>query len=444
MTDLRPAAVGPTFRPVHAWYVVGVLALANCVSFIDRLILSLLVQPIKADLGISDTAFSLLAGAAFAIFYCGMGLIIARWADRYSRKWIVTAGITLWCLMTALSGTAKSYLQLFAYRVGVGVGEATLSPCAYSLLAGHFPPQRLALAVGIFSAGVTAGTGLAYLLGGSVIGWVMSLGTVQWPLFGELSGWRLVMAVVGLMGLPVAVLMMFVKEPPRPQGAAPATLAEVWAHFKANATRYGPVFAGYGMTTITAFAVMIWTPELYRRQYGAGIGEAALTLGTVALLGGLLGAFLGGMLSDRLETRGDPHAKLRVLAGCGLGLVLPAVVAPLMPSMLGHACAIFLVFFFGSAATGPAGAFVQSITPDRMRAQFGAAYQLSLVLVGATVGPVSVGLFTDHLFGDESKIGLSMALVAAIANPIAAWLLWRAFTTARASAPARTASAQNW
>jgi MFS family permease len=421
------------YRPAHAWYVVGVLALANCVSFIDRLILSLLVQPIKTELGISDTAFSLLAGAAVAIFYCGVGLVIARWADRYSRKWIVTIGITLWCLMTALSGTARSYLQLFAYRVGVGVGEATLSPSAYSLLAGHFPPQKLALAVGIFSAGVTAGTGLAYLLGGSVIGWVISLGSVELPLLGELSGWRLVMAVVGLLGLPVALLMAFVREPERPQGLPPATLTEVWAHFKTHAKEYGYVFAGYGATTITAFAVMIWTPELYRRQYGAGIGEAAFVIGTVALIGGLLGAFIGGALSDRLEANGDSRAKLRVLAGCGIGLLLPAVLAPLMPTMHGHAALILLTFFFGSAAMGPAGAFVQSITPDRMRAQFGAFYQFSLVLVGATLGPFAVGFVTDNVFGDEAKIGLSMALVAAVFNPIAAWLLWRAFRLSKAT-----------
>ena len=434
MTDPERPAAAAAFRPVYAWYVVGVLALANCVSFIDRLILSLLVQPIKAELAISDTAFSLLAGAAFALFYCGVGLLIARWADRYSRKWIVTAGITLWCLMTAVSGTARSYLELFAYRIGVGVGEATLSPSAYSLLAGYFPPHRLALAVGIFSAGVTAGTGLAYLLGGSVIGWVMSLGTVHLPLFGELSGWRLVMAVVGLLGLPVALLMLFVKEPPRPRGVAPATLGEVWAHFRSQARSYGYVFAGYGTTSITAFAVMIWTPELYRRQYGAGIAEAALAIGTVALAGGLLGAFLGGTLSDWLESRGDRRAKLRVLAGCGIGLLLPAVVAPFMPTLVGHAAVIFLMFFFGSAATGPAGAFVQSITPDHMRAQFGAWYQLSLVLVGATVGPFAVGFITDHVLGDESRIGLSMAIVAAIANPIAAALLWRAFRGSRTPA----------
>lgn len=421
-----------SFRPVYAWFVVTVLALANAVSFIDRLILSLLVQPIKAELGISDTAYSLLAGAAFAIFYCGMGLVIARWADRYSRKWIITTGVTLWCGMTALSGLARSYAQLFLFRVGVGVGEATLSPSAYSMLAGYFPPQRLSLAIGIFSAGVTGGTGIAFLLGGALIGWVFAQGAISLPIMGELAGWRLVMVLVGLLGLPVALLMLFVREPARASGFRPAEFAEVWQHFRKNLSAYGYVFAGYGTTSITAFAVMTWTPALYQRQYGASIPEAATTLGTVALVGGLLGAFLGGALSDRLESRGDRLAKLRVLAGCGLGLLLPGIVAPFMSSMVGHAAVIFWMFFFGSAATGPAGAYVQSITPDPMRAQFGAAYQLSLVLVGATLGPFAVGFTTDYIFGDEQKIGQSLALTSAVANPLAAWLLWRAFSRARA------------
>lgn len=422
----------PSFRPAYAWFVVTVLALANAVSFIDRLILSLLVQPIKAELGISDTAYSLLAGAAFAIFYCGMGLVIARWADRYSRKWIITTGVTLWCGMTALSGLARSYAQLFLFRVGVGVGEATLSPSAYSMLAGYFPPQRLSLAIGIFSAGVTGGTGIAFLLGGALIGWVFAQGAIALPIIGELAGWRLVMVMVGLLGLPVALLMLFVREPARASGFRPAQFTEVWQHFRRNLSAYGYVFAGYGTTSITAFAVMTWTPALYQRQYGATIPEAATTLGTVALVGGLLGAFLGGALSDRLESRGDRIAKLRVLAGCGLGLLLPGIIAPFMPSMLSHAAVIFWMFFFGSAATGPAGAYVQSITPDAMRAQFGAAYQLSLVLVGATLGPFAVGFTTDYIFGDEQKIGSSLALTSAIANPLAVWLLWRAFSRARA------------
>lgn len=420
-----------SFRTVYAWFVVVVLALANCISFIDRLIISLLVQPIKADLQISDTAFSLLAGAAFAIFYCGMGLVIARWADRYSRKWIITTGITLWCSMTALAGLARSYAQLFLFRIGVGVGEATLSPSAYSILAGYFPPQRLSLAIGVFSAGVTAGTGLAFLLGGAVISWVYAQGQVTLPLLGEMGGWRLVMVSVGMLGLPIALLMLLVREPARASGFRPAPFRDVWQHFRQNLRAYGFVFAGYGTTSITAFAVMTWTPALYQRQYGASIPEAATTIGVVALTGGLLGAFIGGSLADYLESRGDRLAKLKVLAGCGVGLLLPGIVAPLMPSMWSHAAVIFWMFFFGSAATGPGGAYVQSITPDSMRAQFGAAYQLALVLVGATLGPFAVGFTTDYVFADEQKIGLSLMLTSAIANPIAAWLLWRAFTSAR-------------
>ena len=431
-TSSSPPSGSTEFRPVYAWFVVAVLALANCVSLIDRLILSLLVQPIKSDLGISDTAFSLLAGAAFAIFYCGMGLVIARWADRYSRKWIITGGITLWCGMTALSGLARSYGQLFLYRIGVGVGEATLSPSAYSMLSGYFPPRRLALAIGLFSAGVTAGTGIAYLLGGAVIGWVFAQGAVAVPLLGELSGWRLVMLSVGLLGLPVALLMLLVCEPPRSPGFARASVADTWHYFRAHLPRYGWVFAGYGATSVTAFAVMTWTPALYQRQYGATIPEAAAVLGTVALLGGLIGAFAGGWLSDRLETRGDTAAKLRVLCGCGFGLVLPGIIAPFMPTMHAHAAVIFFMFFFGSAATGPAGAYVQSISPEPMRAQFGAAYQLALVLVGATLGPFLVGFLTDFVFGNEQKIGLSLSLTSLLANPLAAWLLWRAFRETRA------------
>jgi MFS family permease len=272
---------------------------------------------------------------------------------------------------------------------------------------------------------------MAFLLGGAVIGWVFAQGPITLPLLGELGGWRLVMVLVGAIGLPVAVLMLFVKEPPRPAGFTRSSVSEVWAHFRNNLPRYGYVFAGYGTTSVTAFAVMTWTPALYQRQYGASIPEAAVVIGTVALVGGLLGAFSGGWLSDHLESRGDAHAKLRVLFGCGIGLVLPGIVAPLMPTMLAHAAVIFLMFFFGSAATGPAGAYVQSITPEAMRAQFGAMYQFSLVLVGATLGPFLVGFTTDYVFADEQKVGWSLVLTSLIANPIAAWLLWRAFKGTR-------------
>ncbi len=425
---MSEGALTSVHRPAYAWFVVAVLALANCVSFIDRLILSLLVMPIKQELGLSDTEISLLQGLAFAIFYCVVGLAIARLADRASRKWIITAGITLWCLMTAMSGFARSYAQLFLMRIGVGFGEGTLSPSAYSLIAGYFPRERLALAVGVFSAGVTAGMGLAFLIGGAAIQWVMAQGPLILPGLGTIDGWRLVFLLVGALGLPVAILMLFVREPARAAGFTPATLGEVIAHLRANLARYGYVFAGYGATSITVFAVVSWTPTFYFRHYAASIPAAATVLGVIALTGGLAGAFAGGALADRLEQRGDPHAKLKVLAGCCTGLVLPAFIAPFMPTMQASAAVLWFTFFFGSAATGPAGAYVQSITPDAMRAQLGACYQLSLTLVGATLGPFLTAFFTDFVFRDESAIGYSLSAVAAIANPFAAvltWLAWR-------------------
>ncbi len=410
----------------HAWYVVAVLALANTVSFIDRLILSLLVTPIKADLGLTDTQVSLLQGFAFALFYCVAGLALARLADRTSRKWIVTAGITLWCLMTTLSGTARHYGQLFLYRFGVGVGEGTLSPSAYSLIASYFPRERLSLAIGVYGLGVTAGIGLAYLGGGAAIHWVSTQGAIDLPGLPPLAGWRLVFAMVGALGLPVAALMLFVREPTRPN-VAPARVSDVLAQYRRHWRRYSFVMFGYGATSITIYAVMTWTPTFYQRHYGATIPQAATILGTIALAGGLCGAALGGALADRLEQRGDAHAKLRVLYWCTIGLFLPAIIAPFMPTMYGSAAVLALTFFFGTACTGPAGAFVQANTPESMRAQFGAIYLLALTLVGATLGPLLTALFTDYVFRDEASLGYSLAAVSFIGNLLALWLIRRAF-----------------
>lgn len=424
---------------IHAWYVVVVLALANTVSFIDRLILSLLVTPIKAELGLTDTQVSLLQGFAFALFYCVAGLALARLADRASRKWIVTAGITLWCLMTTLSGTARHYSQLFVYRFGVGIGEGTLSPSAYSLIASYFPRERLSLAIGVYSLGITAGIGLAYLGGGAAIHWVSTQGTIDLPGLPPLAGWRLVFALVGALGLPVVVLMLFVREPARPK-ATPARVSEVFAQYRRHWRRYSFVMFGYGSTSITFYAVMTWTPTFYLRHYGATITEAATILGIIALAGGASGAALGGRLADRLEQRGDSHAKLRVLYWSALGLFFPAVVAPFMPTMTSSAAVLALTFFFGAACTGPAGAFVQANTPESMRAQFGAIYLLALTLVGATLGPLLTALFTDYVFRDEAALGQSLAAVSFVGNLLALWLIRRAFRDAATAGQSRAES----
>ncbi len=171
----------PWPNPKYAWYVVVVLTLANTVSFIDRQILSLLVEPIRADLGLSDTQISILQGFAFVIFYSVMGLPIARLADSKNRKWVIMIGVTVWSAMTAACGLARSFGMLFLARMGVGVGEATLSPSAHSMMSDYFPPEKLSFPMGVFVAGVTTGMGIALIAGAAVIDAIEAWGTLTLP-----------------------------------------------------------------------------------------------------------------------------------------------------------------------------------------------------------------------------------------------------------------------
>src|SRR5688572_3708838 len=199
----------------YSWYVVGVLTVTYTVSFIDRQIMALMIEPIRRDLGITDTQVSLLIGLAFAVFYTLLGVPIARLADRYSRRAIIAAGITVWCLMTAACGLARNYAQLFLARVGVGVGEAALSPSALSMLSDYFPKETRGRAIAVYNTGISLGTGLAMIVGGQVIAHVMAAPPVRVPGIGELFSWQTVFLVVGLPGLVMAALMATVKEPSR-------------------------------------------------------------------------------------------------------------------------------------------------------------------------------------------------------------------------------------
>jgi MFS family permease len=243
----KPAgAEKPYPNQVYAWYVVGILVLAYTFSFIDRQILSLLVGPMKRDLGISDTQMSLLQGFAFAVFYCLAGLPIGRMVDSRKRVNIISIGVFVWSVMTALCGTAHAYWQLFLYRMGVGVGEAALSPAAYSMIADYFPPKRLGFALGVYGMGVYIGAGLALIIGAAVIGLVSSGGDIVVPLFGEVYAWQLTFFVVGLPGILIALWVWTVREPERrgymrkeiaedgTETAVEVPVSEVFAYMRVN------------------------------------------------------------------------------------------------------------------------------------------------------------------------------------------------------------------
>ena len=200
----------------YQWYVIFVLLLAQMFSFLDRMIMGLLVGPIRESFAISDTQYSLLAGLAFSLFYAIMGLPLARIADSRNRRNLISIGIAVWSVMTAVCGLAKGFVSLFFARIGVGIGEATLGPAGYSMITDYFPRSSLARALSVYTLGVTFGSGLAYILGGAVVGYVQTLDTLTLPFLGATEGWQLTFFIVGFPGVLVAALMyLTVREPAR-------------------------------------------------------------------------------------------------------------------------------------------------------------------------------------------------------------------------------------
>lgn len=412
-----------------AWWTVSVLLVAYTFSFIDRTILALLVEPIKRDLHVTDTQVSLLHGFAFAIFYTLMGLPIGRWADHGNRKNIITLGVIVWSLMTAACGLTKNFWTLFLARVGVGVGEAALSPSAYSMIADYFPPQKIGRALGVYSAGVYIGGGLAFIIGGAVVQRVSGAPDITLGFLGEVKTWQLVFFAVGLPGLVIAALTYFLREPSRrgvtqaASGKKGASVAEVVGFHLQHARVYVSHYLGFALLALVFNAVLAWAPSFMIRTFGATPGEVGLSLGLSIGIAGGAGIVFGGWLMDRMKRPGRQDAPLRVGMIGGLGTVPFIIVASLAPTMGASTAAFFGFMFFAAVPYGAAAAALQLITPNEMRAQSSAVYLLVLNLLGIGLGPLAVALFTDYVFVDPAAVGLSMAIVSVVAGVLGSVVL---------------------
>ena len=382
----------------RAWYMVCLLTIAYVVSFVDRSILGLLIDPIKADLGLSDFQIGLLLGPAFAIFYATMGLPLGYLADRRRRTWIVAAGITLWSAATALSGLARNFGQLFIARMSVGVGEATLSPCAMSLISDSYPEERRGKPIALYSSAISLGSGLAALLGAAVLAWVGSEQKIDWPLVGALSGWQTAFLVVGLPGVLLGALFLLVREPRRIGVGASGHLGHMFIHIG----RHGAVFACF----LSVFCVMTtiayshgWLAVMFARTYGWSVEDFAFAYGIALLIVGPLSVNIAGALSDRYTSRGHRDAPMRIaLFGLALG-VPPCVVGPL----LDNAWAAFGMLTLGNVGlafvTATSVTALLPISPPRIRAQVVALYYMAISLAGLMLGPTLVGALNDMVFG---------------------------------------------
>lgn len=415
----------------YAWYVVIVLTLVYVLSFLDRQIMGLMVQPIKRDLGISDTQMSLLLGLAFAIFYTLLGLPIGRLADRTSRRGIIMCGVTLWCIMTATCGLARGYWSLFAARVGVGVGEATLAPSALSLISDYFPKEKRGLAISVYNAGVGLGAAVAMILGGQVIQYVSSAPPVTLPVLGQLFAWQTVFLVVGIPGLLMALLMLSVREPER-RGKIKLDNAtddhvpvrEVWNFLNNRRPMFVSYFLGMSVVTILGYAYFSWLPTMFVRTWGWSIGQISLAYGLVLIVTVPIGVNAAGWLADRLYKNGRKDGHMRAnLYGVLIFLIGPYVFTPLMPTP--ELALVVLAFgcIGGAWVTALGAASLMMICPNQMRGQITALYYFVISILGLTVGPSAVAMVTDYVFKDETMLRYSLSVTCAAASVLAIGLL---------------------
>lgn len=423
--------------PAVAWFGVGVLVIAFVFSIADRIIISLLVDPIKRDLNLTDTDMGLMMGLAFAIFYALMGLPIGRWADKYSRRTIIGVGIFLWSIMTALCGLARNFWELFLARVGVGVGEATLSPAAYSMIADYFPKDKLGRALGVYQSGAFLGVGLALIFGGLAIRFAATADDVSLPLIGVIAPWQLAFIVVGLPGVLVAALMFLVKEPAR-QGLSAAHDKEIslgeairfaWERRRIFLSHY----TGFALLALPMTTLATWVPAYFMRVVGLTPPETGLKLGLIVLIFSPIGVITGGWLADMLFKRGYSDASLRVAVAAAIVLVPLSVFATTVTDPV-LALAIACPFAFGaSISMGLAPTALQLVTPNRLRGQISAAWMLFLNIITAGLGPTAVGWINEEIFGDPLAVGQSIAIVNTVSvalGGIILWLTWKPFQQA--------------
>ena len=413
----------------YSWYIVFLCMVAYIFSFIDRQVIALLIEPIKADLQISDTQFSLLHGLAFAIFYALMGLPIARLADTKSRPLIISVGIFVWSIATALCGAAKGFWQLFMARMAVGVGEAALSPAAYSMISDSFPKSKLGFALGVYSIGAVIGSGLAFLIGGVAIEWVSGFGEVTLPLFGTLKPWQLTFFLVGLPGVLVAAVFILTVRDPERKGvvtnAAGYSIKEVLVYIREHKRTFIGHYFGFGVFAMSFFALLSWAPAFLGRTYGLSPREVGLYLGVLVLISNTGGVLASGWLTDIFTKKGHRNGAMRSGIVGALGIVIPGALFSSVGDFHFTLVLLGIAMFFSSFPMATSAAALQVMAPNQMRAQVTALFFLFMNLFGITGGASLVALCTDYVFKNEAAVGYSMSLLASTAGLISALiLLW--------------------
>jgi MFS family permease len=409
-------------RPRIAWYMVGVLMLCYTLSYADRQILAFLVGPLKHDLDISDTQVGLLQGAAFALVYTFFGLPMGALADRLSRRNLVAIGVVVWSLATSVSSIARSFVSLGAARMGVGLGEATLSPCAFSMITDSFPKERLSTALSVYTMGIQLGSGLALVIGGVVAQAVSHMNPIRLPGVGFIAAWRVTFLIVGAPGLLVALLLTSVREPARRAllldssgRAAQLRLVDALAQIRARWRSVAGIAAMISCQATCNYVLLTWGPTFFERMHHWPKDRTGLVLGLTTLGCGCLGLQVGGRVSDRWQRRGVIDGPLRVGMISLVGMALLLAPATLFASASWTVASLIGAVFCIGLPIGCGYAAVQLIFPNQARGLVSAIIIFAVALIGLGFGALLPGLLNDHLFHDEYRIGYSMSITVTLA-----------------------------
>jgi MFS family permease len=452
----------PPFPPrAVAWYATGILAVLIWLSVLDRFIISLLVGPIKHDLGITDVQFGIFNGFVFTITYAVLGLGIGVMADSRNRRWLIFVGVAIWSVATAACGLAQQFWQLLLARVGVGAGEAALGPCASSLLSDLFPRDRLTFAFTVYNLGSVVGAGMAFIIGGQIVEVVARNPHFTLPLVGAVRSWQAVFFFVGIPGALLSFIVFTFPEPVRRgirnanmlKKTSVATYLELWKFMRSHGRFFLFHYLGFGLGMVVLVGGGAWYAPHLARTFHWGPADIGLGVGLAMALGSISGQLISGKMVDVLFHRGHRDAQMRwymfaLIAATPIGIVAMTI---------GNVWAFLILLYFllvaMSSLPSMAMAALNIVTPNELRGTGIALFALLTGTLGAGTGPVLIAAVSDYIFKDENAIGRATAVVIAVCLPLAALCLglglsgmrkavqaadqWANTTAATASSPAR-------
>lgn len=423
-------------KPAYAWYVVVLLMLFYVLSFMDRQIIAVLIDPIKADLSLSDVQISLLGGLSFVLFYSTTGIFIGRLADSMNRPWLIAMGVFIWSLTTAISGLAGKFWQLLFLRMGVGLGESALLPSTISLLSDYFPPKRLATPTSVFLFGAPIGIGLSFAAGGYIFGVAQEItAATGWNdvmIIGGSAAWKLVLLFLGSVGMIMTVGLFTVREPRNMSSVAEerqkkaatkaadaASLKEVRSYAKKNWLAIGSLYLAMALISLAAYSQGFWDITYLSRTYGRDPSTVSFMYGMVQLFAGLFGMLTGGLIADRLSKRGVRGASV-IMVAIGAAIATPfSFIYPMMSSVPGALTLMVIAIFGSNMCFACAASGLQRMFPATMLGLAAGIYYFISNAVGIGVGPTLVASITDYGFQDPEMIRYSLAGVGGFSRLLA-------------------------